>query len=94
MPTAQERYDIERNREIKNVPLLKILKAQIAKSYNAAADIAQIRLEIQGAANLEDWNEYATLLDKLSHIEEVIDVTDVVQNEVLPASVLDVNDEL
>jgi hypothetical protein len=52
MPTAQERYDIERNRDIKNVPLLKILKAQIAKSYNAAADIAQIRLEIQGAANL------------------------------------------
>ena len=65
MPTAQERYDIERNREIKNVPLLKILKAQIDKSYNAAADIAQIRLELQAASNLEDWDEYAKLQDKL-----------------------------
>ncbi len=94
MPTAQERYDIERNREINNVPLLTILKAQIDKSYNAVADIAQIRLELQAASNLEDWDEYAKLLDKLSHIEEVIDVTGEVQIEVLPGSVPNVTDEL
>ena len=53
MPTAQERYDIERKREIKNVPLLKTLKVLID---NAAAHIAQIRLEQQSSEIAEDWD--------------------------------------
>jgi hypothetical protein len=83
MPTAQERYDIERKREIKNVPLLKILKALIDKSYNAAPDTAQFRLELQAAEISEDWDEYAKLNNKISLIEQVIiDITDEVEIEV------------
>jgi hypothetical protein len=53
MPTAQERFDIERKREIKNVPLLKTLKALID---NAATHIARIRLEQQSSEIAEDWD--------------------------------------
>jgi hypothetical protein len=31
MPTARELYDVERTREVKNVNLLKILKAKIVE---------------------------------------------------------------
>ncbi len=44
MPTAQERYDIERKREIKNVPLLKTLKALID---NAAAHIVRNKVNFR-----------------------------------------------
>jgi hypothetical protein len=90
MPTAQERYDIERKREIKNVPLLKTLKALID---NAAAHIAQIRLELQSSEIAEDWDEYAKLKSKLSDIEVVIDITDDVQIGVLLPSVTHVSNE-
>jgi hypothetical protein len=53
--TFQERYDIERNREVKNIiPLLKTLKEQIQKSSDVAAEIAEIRLELKEAELTED----------------------------------------
>ncbi len=72
------------------MPLLKTLKALID---NAAAHIAQIRLEQQSSEIAEDWNEYAKLQSKLSHIEEVIDITDDVQIGVLLPSVTHVSNE-
>jgi hypothetical protein len=77
MCTPQERYDIERAKEVKNVPLLKTLKELIAKSCNVAAKIAQIRLQLQEAEFAEDWDAYAQLQTTLTHIEGVDNVKDV-----------------
>jgi hypothetical protein len=68
MYTLEERYDIERNREVKNIPLLKTLKEQIQKSFDVAAQTAQIRLELKEAELTEDWDKYAKLQATLTGI--------------------------
>ncbi len=74
MPTTQERYDIERKREVTNLPLLKLLKTQIETSYNVEAGKAQILLALHQAAVTEDWGTYERLLQtKLTHTEGVND---------------------
>jgi hypothetical protein len=74
MATTQERYDIERNRVVKNIPLLKMLKALIDKSFNVVAEKAQIVRDLQQAELTEDWDEYETLQTKLTHIKGVHDI--------------------
>ena len=55
MSTAQKLYEIERDREVKNIPLLKRLKSQIAEENARPAQITQMRLELHQAASLEEW---------------------------------------
>ena len=68
MCTLEERYAIERNREVKNIPLLKTLKEQLQKSFDVAAHRAHIRLELKEAELTEDWDKYATLQATLTGI--------------------------
>ena len=65
MPTIQERYDIERNRVVKNISLLKALKAQMNETSLVEAEKAQILLELQRSETTEDWDEYDRLTNKL-----------------------------
>jgi hypothetical protein len=89
MATTQERYDIERNRVVKNIPLLKMLKALIDKSFNVEAEKAQTVRDLQQAEFTEDWDEYETLKTKLTHIESVNDIVN--EGIVLTAPVDDPN---
>jgi hypothetical protein len=74
MPTIQERYDIERNRVVKNISLLKALKAQMNEASLVEAEKAQILLELQRSETTEDWDEYERLTKKLKQIELVNEV--------------------
>jgi hypothetical protein len=58
MPTIQERYDIERKRVVKNISVLKALKAQLNEASIVEAEKAQILLELQRSEITEDWDEY------------------------------------
>ena len=73
MSTAQKLYEIERDREVKNIPLLKTLKSQIAEENVRPGQIAQMRLELHQAASLEEWDEYEDLQQRLALL---IDQTD------------------
>ena len=68
MCTLEERYDIERNKEVKNIPLPKTLKEQLQKSFDVVAHRAQILLELKEAEFTEDWDTYATLQATLTGI--------------------------
>jgi hypothetical protein len=65
MPTIQERYDIERKRVVKNISVLKALKAQMNEASIVEAEKAQILLELQRSETTEDWDEYDRLTNKL-----------------------------
>ncbi len=53
MPTIQERYDIERKRVVKNISVLKALKAQMNEASIVEAEKAQILLELQRSDTTE-----------------------------------------
>jgi hypothetical protein len=61
MPTTRELYDIERTREVKNIPLLKSLKAQLDEQNVVTAQMAQIRGEINNTKSQEQWDTYEKL---------------------------------
>ena len=66
MPTIQERYEIERKRVVKNIALLKELKAQMNEADIVEAKKAEIRLELQRSKTAEDWDEYERLTTTLT----------------------------
>jgi hypothetical protein len=74
MATTREKYNIERNKVVKNIPLLKMLKALIDQSFNVEAEKAQILRDLQQAELTEDWDEYETLKTKLTRIEGVHEI--------------------
>jgi hypothetical protein len=83
MPTIQERYEIERKRVVKNIALLKELKAQMNEADIVEAKKAQIRLELQRSETAEDWNEYERLTTTLTEMDEINEVLVDEINEVL-----------
>ncbi len=89
MSTAQKLYDIERDREIKNIPLLKTLKSQIAEENARPAQIAHLRIELNQAASLEEWDKYDELQQRLALLIDQTDTpnsvsTTVSKEEVVP----------
>jgi hypothetical protein len=70
MPTARELYDFERTREVKNIPLLKSLKAQIEEQNVVSAQLAQIRGEIKKAKSQEEWGTYEKLQQQLAPLTQ------------------------
>ena len=91
MCTLQERYDVERNRAVKNIPLLKTLREQIQQSCAVAAETAEIRLQLQAAEFSEDWDQYAELEAKLTRI---VGDTDVTAIEVVMPTTVTVSDDI
>ena len=83
MPTIQERYEIERKRVVKNIALLKELKAQMNEADIVEAKKATIRLELQRSETAEDWDEYERLTTTLMEMDETNEVLVDDINEVL-----------
>jgi hypothetical protein len=61
MPTAHELYNVERTREVKNITLLKILKAKTVEENLVTAEMANITREIHLAESQEEWDRYEEL---------------------------------
>jgi hypothetical protein len=74
---------IERDREVKNIPLLKTLKSQIAEENARPAQIAQMRLELHQAASLEEWDKYDDLQQRLALLIDQTDAPDCVSTAVI-----------
>ncbi len=65
MPTARELYDVERSRAVKNITLLKTLKAKIVEENSVTTQMANITREIHQAESEEEWNRYKQLNSSL-----------------------------
>jgi hypothetical protein len=83
MCTSQKLYEIERDREVKNIPLLKTLKSRIAEENARPAQIAQMRLELHQAASLEESGKYDDLQQRLALLIDQTDAPDCVSTAVI-----------
>jgi hypothetical protein len=73
MPTARELYDVESTIEVKNIILLKNLKAKIVEENLVAAEMANITREIHLAESQEEWHRYEELQKQLAQLTEQTD---------------------
>ena len=76
MLTAQELYDVERTRVVKNITLLKALKAKIVEENSKTTQMANITRELHQAESEEEWDRYDQLQQQLAQLTQQTDATD------------------